>query len=206
MGGLGGLIKGVGGGFGGLGMLGMLGGDQGKGANLKALLQEMEQKLALAHTKSTGYQLHGLDELSSGYNKAIENVGRVGSANTLMAQSAGAQAQGQVAQSMASRGLGNTTAASQASTSAMGQTQRTLASINSSVASAKANLEAARGQAMGGAWQGLSSLEQGYGQQQMNPLGMAYESVSNAPTLADRMMQLLSAGGNIAGLAMGARH
>jgi hypothetical protein len=194
-------------GGGGLGFLagsGMLGGGNDKAEAMKRLLEQMQRAQALGNTKAESYGLQGLHGMQSDYDAAIKNVAGTAAASKMAALGAGQRANAGAAQSLAGRGLYNTSALEGARAMNQGAVGQALSGIDQGVAQSLGQLRAQRGMALNQGYQGLGDLAERYGQQQMQPLGMAYQSVANAPTAFQQMMQLLQGVGKVAPMFMGA--
>ena len=182
---------------------GFRGEDAARGKDLQRLLEQMQRAINFGGVKAEGYGARGMRELLGGYDSAISNVARTGAASRSAAIGAGQRAGAASQQSLAGRGLYNTSALGAAQARNTGATSQALAGIDQAVASAKGGLQAQRGQAANAGYANLANMAQQHAQAQMMPLQMAYQQTASAPGSLDQIMQLLQAGGSIAGYGLG---
>lgn len=177
------------------------GGDQSKA--MKRLFDQMQRSNALRFTQAEGHQLQGLDQLRSGYDEAIQNVGRTGLASKMNIEAAGKQARSSTAQRLTNAGLSGTTVGAQLPGAYQGQTAAALAGVDQAVAAAKGGLLTSRGSALNSAYGGLSQLAQNRNSAEMRLGGLAFEQMANQPSDMDGFLQLMQGLGPLLGLMGG---
>jgi hypothetical protein len=180
------------------------GGGGGNAGALKRLFDQMQRGNALRFTQAEGRQLQGLDQLRSGFDEAIQNVGRQGLASKMSIEGAGKQARASTQQRLASSGIQGTTLGAQLPGAFQGQTAQALAGVDQAVAAAKGNLLTTRGSALNAAYGNLSQLAQNQANSEMQLGSMAFGQMASQPPPEDPMMQLLGLAGMFLPMAFGA--